>query len=926
MHINKTLEKRSIIFFFVKTEFVLQDIQDTRMSTISDLFDKVGRIVPPEKSKLEIEVRYFIDERKKSDVFSKTYSLSQTEEIAKKLITKYAGKPASVSQTINFLDDENIKQMTFINGEQQKNLLTHYKKEKIIKPVILLHNALPAYRFTANFETPIEEFSVTKATFARIRLRYTILISDLWQLDITLVKQISDFSNPAKLKTAKNTMLFPIDVKTFAEKAPWSLAELIEFELEFIGKRFSGEDLVETNNVFDFLADPSDVNESGEASPENTSNSQKNYQQMIYQVAKRIRPRDAHKFQNTDGLKQLSNQVIELDKNMFLKDVLPTITNYYITDKIDGSRAVLYITNGICHVLTKELRSFEISSGDKSTYVLDCEELQLDAKADSDKKSAAKKYYIFDVMVYKDKSIVEEPFESRMELFNEVSTLDDSFNTKPFEKLTVDFQTQLRKFKTRKTPYETDGIILTPTDADYTSMQVYKYKPVEKLSIDFVIKKCPDKLLGISPYVSKASKTLYLLFSGMRSDTFKNLGLSFVRNYEDIFPGVDTRRLPKYFPYQFQPSNFTFAYLFWDANPNLDGEIGEFVCKPCVVKEEYKAGDDLWQLHRIRDDRKVELARGNYYGNYFKVAELSWMSYKDPLVIEDLDLAAQQGYFQQHDSVLQKASRNFHSFVKAKIFEQFAKTEWVMDLASGKGQDIFRYAQYGFKNAVFLEIDNTALLELTKRKFDLRDTNTINIQMHQLDLNADHKSNISQLDDIAIPSTGVDLIICNFAFHYLIKDRKALINIAKFINYYLKPGGRFVFTTFDGKAIVKLLNENNGNWTITHGSQVKYSIKKDYTTTFLDPIGQKIDVMLPFSNDTYYSEYLVNIDYIAEEFEKLGFTLEIDESFGSYLDNYKRQNHSGYASLDDNDKKYSSLYHYYCFYKKKSATGGKKKA
>jgi hypothetical protein len=55
---------------------------------VTELFDKIGRIVPPGKSKLEIEVRYFVDERKKADVFSKMYPVDQTIQIAKTLIKK----------------------------------------------------------------------------------------------------------------------------------------------------------------------------------------------------------------------------------------------------------------------------------------------------------------------------------------------------------------------------------------------------------------------------------------------------------------------------------------------------------------------------------------------------------------------------------------------------------------------------------------------------------------------------------------------------------------------------------------------------------------------------------------------------------------------------------------------------------------------
>jgi SAM-dependent methyltransferase len=577
---------------------------------------------------------------------------------------------------------------------------------------------------------------------------------------------------------------------------------------------------------------------------------------------------------------------------MYLREVSKNIKNYYITDKLDGKRSVIMITEHSSVAITDIVVSLDIES--KHTYIFDTE-LYND------------EYYIFDIMVWKDEVITDQPFEKRLSYFEKAAELSALFKLKPFIRLTDDYQSQLKSFKKEKKQYDIDGIILTPYDGNYNTMKVYKYKPVEKMSVDFLIKKCPDKLLGIAPYIQEKNNQLYLLFCGISSNMYNKLNMKFIKHYEDIFNTVDTFHLPKYFPIQFQPSNKTYAYLFWDEKDDLDGQVGEFV---------YNINDNLWNLHKIREDRKVELSRGNYYGNNYKIAENIWMSYYDPLVIEDL--SEEDSYFQEHDNQLQKASRNFNSFVKSKIFERYKEIDWVMDLASGKGQDLFRYGTYGMKNVIFLEIDNSALSELLARKFDFADNterNRMNIMLHQVDLNQDYKSNTEKIEELHIPNTGVDLIVCNFAFHYFISDKKHLLNIIKFINHYLKPGGRFIFTAFDGKEIIQLLNANNGNWTIRKGNDIKYSIKKQYKLNVLEPIGQKIDVLLPFSNEEYYSEYLVNIDYISSEFASYNMILETDQSFRDYLADYSRSNKRNYDSMDVDDKKYVGLYHYYCFYK-----------
>jgi SAM-dependent methyltransferase len=870
------------------------------MDSIRDLFAKLSRIDIPKKSVLELELRFIIDARKKYDVFSKTYHLEETITLAKQLITKYKTNPCNVEQTINFIAQDKVKQMVFVRGEQQKDKQTFYKKTRIIEPIFFVHNSLPAYRLNVSYETPIEEFALKEATLARVRLRYTINLGD-WRLDITLVKNVESFSNPAILKGAKSSMLFDIDLDTFVDKAPWKQADAIEFELEYIGesKNINFPMLSIGNTMFDGVLDNDSLQSASDATLQSSV-----YQNLIYQVAKYIKPKNADKFRSEFGMKQLSNQVIELDLNSYLKEVANSITDYYMTDKLDGKRAICYISDSGSYALTDKETTIPVKSN--STCVFDAE--LYDGN-----------YYIFDIMVWEDEIITKQPFEERMKLFEKAAALSPLFKLKPFVKLTSNYAKQITSFKKEKKPYDIDGIILTPVSGEYDTMKVYKYKPVEHLTVDFLIKKCPSKLLGIRPYMPKPGRSnVYILFCGISKNVYMKLGMRLIK-IDELFTGLDYRNLPRYFPIQFQPSDNAFAYLFWSDNDKLDGEVGEF------SREGDEDGTCQWKLHRIREDRRVEVARGNYYGNNYKIAELVWMAYKKPLVIENLK-SDDLSYFQEHDNQLQKSSRNFNSFVKATILEQFRDTDWVLDMASGKGQDLFRYGKNGTKHLVCVEIDQLALMELVARKHDFgnqQDRGSMNVQIHQLDINEDYKANIERLGSISIPNDGVDLIVCNFAFHYFLANKKSLTNVVNFISHYLKPGGRFVFTAFDGKEIIQLLNENDGDWTVKVGSEIQYSIRKQYSTNFIDLIGQKIEVLLPFSKSQYYQEYLVNIDYIAGEFEKHGMVLEVDQGFAEYLQDYKRVNSRNYATMTDNDKKYVSNYHYYCFYKKPPKTAGR---
>jgi len=439
-------------------------------------------------------------------------------------------------------------------------------------------------------------------------------------------------------------------------------------------------------------------------------------------------------------------------------------------------------------------------------------------------------------------------------------------------------------------------------------MRVYKYKPPEQLTIDFLIKKCPAKLQEENKFTDHDNKILYLLFCGINKRVFYKLSMRLIKHYNDIFPNIDTKNLPQYFPIHFEPSSKKNAYLFWSDKEDLDGEVGEFLYN--IKKEE-------WTLTKIREDRKVEVKRGNYFGNNYKVAEFVWMAYLDPLVIEDInkdDNKDDNIYFQEYDNILHKASRNFNSNVKSEIFKKYRNTNWVIDLASGKGQDLFRYSNNNMRNIIFLEIDKVALTELIIRKHsfsnDEKYKNHMNILIQNVDLLDDYKDNIKKINNV-YTSHNIDLIMCNLSFHYFVKNMESLDNICQLINHYLISGGTFIFSTFDGNKIVNLLEENNGEWTVKVGDKIKYSIKKKYKENHITNIGQKIDVLLPFSKNTYYEEYLVNIDTIEKELKKYNIFLKDNIPFSNYFNSY-----DSIYELDHDDRKYVDLYHYYIFVKK----------
>jgi hypothetical protein len=254
------------------------------------------------------------------------------------------------------------------------------------------------------------------------------------------------------------------------------------------------------------------------------------------------------------------------------------------------------------------------------------------------------KFYAYDIIQHNSKNVSNKPFCSRLKLLESLEGIWDRLLIKKFIRLTSDnykrsihdlvkddnnCKQSIDNFPEIKPEYTIDGIIFTSANDSYMNTKFYKWKPVESMTIDFLAKLCPSTLLGISPYISKQDHDLYILFVGIYEKEFNSLGLEKIRDYKYIFPNHGTIREQKrekiYFPIQFAPSDNPMAYMFMypKSNESIDNK---------VVELRYTSTG--WELLRIRTDRDHDILNKNYYGNNYKVAELIWRNYSNPLTLD----------------------------------------------------------------------------------------------------------------------------------------------------------------------------------------------------------------------------------------------------------------------------------------------------
>lgn len=883
---------------------------------------------------MESFVTYYNENHNSNLEFEITYHLYKNINIYKSIFHKLneISENITIIENIDIYYDNNIRLTKQFKNGNNLNKDISIKKKSLLKP-ITLKNYIDNVNFIKvklNEENNVKLIGSNNIKMIRIKLRLNFILKNNkdYSIDLDLIKNFNIQNN--NLKEVKNLVFKPYKLSNITEDINFTLFDEIVLETEFFNKQLTIDTV---NNSITFIE--SLLNDSKD-------NNNNDYQEYIYNIAKFIISNKSYldNFKYKSGLKKLLNNVIELNSDIYCKHILPNIENYYITDKIDGKRCICYIEEyldkiNITLISNKlyKLKEYNnvFNKSEKNNYkitILDCE-LILDSKLKNEDIISENDIflYIFDIITYENNQIGFDPFENRFNFldkgFNKIKFLPN-IKIKDYIKLTSNYKNELTEFYNKKINskfYEIDGLIFVPNshvkntehkypiNTNYNNMIGYKWKPIEHMTIDFYICKLPNNLYNNKPYSQyKLNKNdnIYILFSGISKNDFDKLNFTYLNNYKKIIPEQFLNNT--YFPIQFSTSDNPNNYIFISSVDDLHNKIGEFF---------YDTKLKQWNLKKIRDDRDIELERGEYFGNYYRIAELIWININNPLDINKMVDNNKDCYFQIDDNLIYKAQRSFNSYVKSKTLENIISdklydkndTNWVIDLAAGKGQDLARLNNLSFKNGLFIDKDKNALLELVNRKFTLKSHKKTNIKVFtkNLDLLTDYKDIIKELDIFNIEPESVDIMICNFAIHYIITNDDKLMNLIKLLNNYLKPGGRFIFTCFNGYKVFKLL-ENSTEWnSYDENNNLKYSIKKLYNTDKFLNTGQKIDVLLPLSN-SYYTEYLVNLDYVFDIFNENNFVSELSLSFNNFLDAFKSDNNKMFSGLSNIDIEYTSLY------------------
>lgn len=937
----------------------------------------------------ELEIRVQIDD----DLFSDLYNRIINTEIENLSIDS-----SSIQQSISILisDKKTFSskrhEIFFKDGKKQSE--TFINKESNLKPL-----KGPWYKISLAKERKIDSFNINNATMIRVKLRSQLYLKyplkkflKNWAFHFTFVNELNSENDSqknsfSKLESIKEQMFVKTTPKTFTNILQSNIQGIIKPELEI---EYNGPKNI---NMNDLMSEIKEILELVKIWIHPSYENVVEYQSEIYSIAQKL-IKDQFKlknFKSRDGLKNLINQPMQLTVESFNDDLLPNIDEYYLSDKIDGERVLMKISND-----TSNKCEFKIIHSDKVTdlsklvnkpnklpklTIIDAEYIL--SKSESKKSPKIHKLFIFDILYNDGVKVSQLPFSERETLLENAASIiakytDVKCEKKIMIKLSKDeksknyFRKQILKIYNRKTnAIDIDGLIFTQGNAalnnsntsnnnsnnsnnsnndDYFDMKVYKFKEPEQSTIDFLILKPPPNIIGKKPYLPKKDHEIYFLFCGIKKWLQDKLNLSYINDYRNIIAGINIKS--DIHPIQFSPSSNPNAYIYYHPisdksnKENLHGHIGEFIGYQPKSNEddEEESTENInivpWRLVKMRTDKDVDVQRGVQFGNSYRTAESTYDSYSHPLTLDMMtkgNLVEDIGYWKGTKSKIYMPSTKFNLFVKSQILKQIENKNWILDIGSGKGQDLFTYDCLNIKNGIFMDIDLGALTELNRRKYSLGDAKFYSFckppQEHikvftiEADATQPFTETLKKLQNINSPidftgeakgeKTGMDAVVINLAIHYMIWDKESLDNIFNMVNRVLRPGGVFIFTCFDGTRVFDLLKkiQYKKSWDIHQETVLKYSIKKLYKGDKCADFGMKIGVVHPFSKGEYYEENLINPERIIKEFTKKGYKLHQNSSFGDQIEKFKQFDKRFGSLLSDDDMTYVSLYSYISLHK-----------
>jgi hypothetical protein len=441
------------------------------------------------------------------------------------------------------------------------------------------------------------------------------------------------------------------------------------------------------------------------------------------------------------------------------------LSEYTVTEKADGERLLMYINEvGNVYLINNTFRVEDTglkASADAYNSLIDGEYITCNKRRDTTKKGL---YAAFDIYYIKNKKVTDLPLiDKNASRYKYLKSLEGLINSKDnaiefivknhitSDNILLDCKNILENVKSY--PYEIDGLIFTPAKLAVYSYyankavpitdnmkwdRVFKWKPVEQNTIDFLIQEGKEIMIDGQKY--KEIK-LYVGYNASQWEQIspeEGLRLKYDKDYAKQNRTQRTSYIPKLFkPTIYYSPGIEIAHIKINHNGELRADNGDKIEGESIVEFKYILDEKIpigrrWIPLRVREDKTRIYKQGKLSktANELGVAINIWRSIHLPVTtgmivgnepvfskdapddMEDRLLETDDIYYSREiprDSLLSVHMLNFHNQgIKRTLYTKADKKGALLELACGQGGDMNRWvdANYNFVLGVDLVKNN----------------------------------------------------------------------------------------------------------------------------------------------------------------------------------------------------------------------------
>jgi len=669
---------------------------------------------------------------------------------------------------------------------------------------------------------------------------------------------------------------------------------------------------------------------------------------------------------------------IEL-KNICNPPILGTpnvVDDYTVVEKTDGERHLLYIDpSGMVYMINNRFDIIYLK-----TTLSHYKNTILDGEWVSDKSLFA----LFDAYYINGEDVRKYPlvpnrlkemkdFHSRSQAaFKQsgiVLHMKDFLHAKKPSDIFSHAKSILEKQQRNEFPYHIDGLIFTPASLPVgglfkddkpsgfgTWKSVFKWKPAEENTIDFLVKYERDDKGQPKQIIRRGiSYTVCSLYCGYKPSQWEKINIADYLNH-----GV-TQSQVAYMARKFLPPDY------------VGEDISTYYAPSCfqieddsIVEFSYDISKKTWVHLRTRSD-KTDLYRKNGItdtANDWGTAINIWRTIQYPVTakmitgfkeVKQQDVPDENIYYSRNTTRDKFASRpmmDFHNEgIKnmSLIRPEKDRCGRLLDLACGKGGDMNKWFSANIKEVVgFDYVEDNIVNPIDgayarfQQKFGDDSSKDLNYVFLPMDCSKplepsqaynEGDKHIARLlwskkphheKYAGLMTRSFDVVSCQFAIHYFFENEGVLDTFLKNVDDNLAPGGRFIGTCLDGKKVKKALEKipKQGSISGKKGERVMWSIKKCYDDSAGIHYGDAIDIYME-SIGRIATEYLVDTSVLRQKLESKGYKTVFIKGFDSVYNEVLEQVQDSYkesiGSMTDEEKRYSFMNCMFCFEKTKQS-------